>query len=144
MNKVVSKKVRIPSAGILNALGGISGPINTPSFLGIKYIENLLVSGKEVIEVLEDGTEIKLDFNNYNKDNSKITRMAKELKEEVIVKEEPVVDIVDDDVWQNEEVEDTVEEEQEIEEEVKEQQYTHRQNNKNYNKKNKKYNNSNK
>lgn len=140
MNKVISKKVRIPSAGILNALGGISGPINTPSFLGIKYIENLLVSGKEVIEVLEDGTEIKLDFNNYNKDNSK---MAKELKEKVVVKEEPVVDVVDD-VWENEEVGDTVEEEQEIEEEVKEQQYTHKQNNKNYNKKNKKYNNSNK
>lgn len=143
MSKIVSKKVRIPSAGILNALGGISGPINTPSFLGIKYIENLLVSGKEVIEVLPDGTEVKLDFKNFDKDNTKKIKVETK-KEKNIYKD----DVLEESGFVESSIEDVQEEvvEEQQEEDIKEehQQNYNKQNNKNYNRKNKKYNNSNK
>ena len=143
MSKIVSKKVRIPSAGILNALGGISGPINTPSFLGIKYIENLLVSGKEVIEVLPDGTEVKLDFKNFDKDNTKKikveTKKEKNNYKDDVLEESGFVESSIEDVQ-----EEAVEEQQEEATKEEHQQNYNKQNNKNYNKKNKKYNNSNK
>lgn len=66
----MQKLVVIPSSGHIHVLAGIMGPINTPFYLSTDQIFELLNTGKQVSEVLEDNSRLPLTLDNYNSDNS--------------------------------------------------------------------------
>lgn len=68
--KPTEKKIIIPHYGTLHTLGGLQGPVEVPFNLEIERIRSLVVTGVKVMEVLEDGTQLKLDRRNYDRDNS--------------------------------------------------------------------------
>lgn len=66
---VKEKKIIVKSLGTLDILGGVTGPILKPFIRDTKTILHLVNTGKEVFEILPDGTEIKLTIRNYEIDN---------------------------------------------------------------------------
>ena len=64
------KLIVILSSGHIHVLAGIMGPINTPFYLTTDQIFELLNTGKQVSEVLEDGSRLPLTMDNYKSDNS--------------------------------------------------------------------------
>lgn len=66
----MQKLVVIPSSGHIHVLSGIMGPINTPFYLSTDQIFELLNTGKQVSEVLEDNSRLPLTLDNYKNDNS--------------------------------------------------------------------------
>ena len=76
------KSIRIPGGGPIWEKGGLIGPINTPYSEDIKTIASMLMSGRQVIEVLNNNTEMNLTLHNYDKDNNPITI------EEIIIPEQ--------------------------------------------------------
>lgn len=71
---VTQKKIIVKSAGTLHLLAGATGPILTPFMCKVDTILHLINTRKDVYEVLEDGTEIKLDEVNYNTLNEKVKK----------------------------------------------------------------------
>lgn len=68
MSKFVKRKnIIVKSAGMLHLLGAMTGPILTPFPCDVNTILQLVITHKDVYEVLSDGTEVKLDRSNYNK-----------------------------------------------------------------------------
>lgn len=67
---VKEKKIIVKSLGTIDILGGITGPILKPFVRDVKTIMHLVNTGKDVYEVLPDGTEIKLNISNYETDNN--------------------------------------------------------------------------
>ena len=65
------KLATIESTGKLSALGGLLGPINTPSYFEINIIINLINSGKIVYEVnpSDMSQKIRLTRENVLRDN---------------------------------------------------------------------------
>jgi len=66
MNK---KRIKILTKGIITVKGFIYGPVLTPYNEDLDTIFKMLSTGVEVVEVLDDGTEVKLDMMNFNADN---------------------------------------------------------------------------
>lgn len=66
----MQKLVVIPSSGHIHVLAGIMGPINTPFYLSTDQIFELLNTGMQVSEVLEDASRLPLTMDNYKSDNS--------------------------------------------------------------------------
>ena len=72
MSKVIKRKnIIVKSSGTLHLLSGVAGPILTPFSCTCDTIMHLINTNKDVYEVLSDGTEVKLNKDNFNKDNSK-------------------------------------------------------------------------
>ena len=70
MSKYVNmKRIVVKSAGTLSLLSGVAGPILTPFPCKVDKIRELIITGKDVYEVIGD-TELKLDLDNYNTDNT--------------------------------------------------------------------------
>lgn len=66
-----NKYVIIESSGPISALGGLLGPIISPTYLDIKTVINIVNSGKVVYEVnpMNINDKIRLTFQNVLKDN---------------------------------------------------------------------------
>lgn len=72
MQKITKKKkITIETSGPLRIKGGIRGPIEIPYLEDIAIIGKMIMSGYKVTEHLSDGTTVKLDVHNYNKENGK-------------------------------------------------------------------------
>ena len=72
MSKVIKRKnIIVKSSGTLHLLSGVAGPILTPFSCTCDTIMHLINTNKDVYEVLSDVTEVKLNKDNFNKDNSK-------------------------------------------------------------------------
>lgn len=65
-----SKLVVIPHRGPIYPKAGVYGPIETPYYEKTADILSLLNAGYPVTEVLEDQTQVVLNYHNYAKDNS--------------------------------------------------------------------------
>ena len=63
------KKITISTEGPLRIKGGIRGPIEIPYMEEISVIGRMIMSGYRVFEHLSDGTKVRLDVHNYNKEN---------------------------------------------------------------------------
>lgn len=146
LNSNFKKFIIIKSSGHIHALGGVVGPVNTPFLCSIQKIFNMINTGIEVYEVLEDKSQLLVTLDNYNLDNSLSSQIETKSDKKVAsasasVKEEPKEEVKEEEV-----IEETVEEtEEEVETEEKtEEKETKKQNSNNYsfnnnkNKKNKK------
>ena len=68
-NKLIRlKTIKIPFIGHIGILG-CSGPVEVPFQLEIEKIGEIIAARYPVVEVLKDGTEVKLDMANYDKEN---------------------------------------------------------------------------
>lgn len=83
------KRIRIHSRGVIEPKGFIIGPILTPYKEKLDVIFQLITANYNVVEVLDDGTEVILTATNYDKDNSLAGR-KEELEEEAKVEESTV------------------------------------------------------
>jgi len=79
---IKTKNIKILSTAPIMAKGGVYGPILSPYTEQTSTIFAMISKGVNVVEVLKDGTEIKLTARNFDKDN--------DIKEE-IPKSKPVV-----------------------------------------------------
>ena len=59
--------------------------------MNTKDIRTCLMKGAYVYEILDDGSTLRLDLNNYNKENNKSTPVINLDKEQEVVESEPVV-----------------------------------------------------
>lgn len=80
------KKITISTEGPLRIKGGIRGPIEIPYMEEISVIGRMIMSGYRVFEHLSDGTKVRLDVHNYNKENG---------TNDMVVKYEPVKSATD-------------------------------------------------
>lgn len=78
--KVNKKNIVIEHYGILHTLGGLHGPILEPFSLDVESIRHLVITKKKVIEVLPDGTRVKLDRRNFDRDNTDKQKSLQEQK----------------------------------------------------------------
>lgn len=87
------KKIKITSSGPLATKGGAHGPIRTPYLETIANIKKLLTRDRAtVIEVLPDGSEVRLTLTNFCLDNtSKEVKTATPAKMEETKAEEKEV-----------------------------------------------------
>lgn len=108
------KKIKILTRGPIRAKGFINGPVLTPYFESTSTIFTMLTSGVHVVEVCEDGREVRLTPNNLYEDNSKVVEPEK-------VEEVKVETMVEEMVSEEPKVEEAVIEEDVVEEEVKEE-----------------------
>lgn len=97
-NYVDMKTIIVKSAGTLPLLSGVAGPILTPFRCKVDTIGHLINTRKEVYEVLEDGTEIKLDKDNFNKENYPVKKAAVKATREVEAQTEeaPVEEVAEE------------------------------------------------
>lgn len=104
-----------------------SVPIIGFAQLDLTYDEiyKCLCSNTEVVEILEDGSTINLNFRNYNKDNSKGEPIeevkaapVEEVQEEVVNDTEPSTEIIEEETTV--ELSDKVEIEETVEEQIEE------------------------
>lgn len=65
-----TKRIVIPHNGPIYPKGGVYGPINTPYVENVRTIGVLLLNNYPVEEVLDNGEQVKLTLQNYDKDNS--------------------------------------------------------------------------
>lgn len=69
MKRVVKrKKIIILHKGVIHPLG-ISGPHLVPYWETTDVINKLIMGNYKVAEVLKDGTQIRLDYTNYDREN---------------------------------------------------------------------------
>ena len=69
MKKLIKKKrIVIPFRGLI-APFGVSGPVENPYYETLDRINRLIMNAYPVVEVLNDGTRIKLDVRNVDKEN---------------------------------------------------------------------------
>lgn len=95
MSKVEHKFVILPHQGPIYPKAGIHGPILTPYKEDVRTIGILLMRDYKVTEVLADGTEVALNLQNFDQDNTGVVEKpaSKPEKEEVKppkVEEKPV------------------------------------------------------
>lgn len=64
------KRIKILTRGAITAIGCIYGPILTPYYEKESIIFKLVAAGVHVVEVLDDGSEIKLGVDNYKANNN--------------------------------------------------------------------------
>ena len=145
-----SKKIKILTKGVIHSKGLIYGPVLTPYMETLDNIFTLLADGVHIVEVLNDGTELKLDITNFKNDNNfkpevlKQEVVPEDTKDEVKPEEAPVVE-ADEEATINVEqpVEEVVDENVKIAEQPEKfkPEYNHnknkKQNNKNFAKDNK-------
>ena len=79
------KRIKVLSRGPIECCGFIYGPILTPYMETLSKIFKMVSANVHVVEVLEDGTEVRLTVENLKKDNS-----VKPVEESKV--EEPVVE----------------------------------------------------
>ena len=65
-----SKRIKILTSGVIPVKGFFCGPILTPHRETISNIYRLISAGINVVEVLDNGSEVKLTMMNYNIDNN--------------------------------------------------------------------------
>lgn len=71
MEKIESKMIKIGHYGPIMIKGGAYGPIDSAYKESTNTIFKMLSAGiKGIVEVLPDGTEVKLDASNFDKDNT--------------------------------------------------------------------------
>ena len=69
MKKVIKKKlIIIPHKGLIHPIGS-SGPHLVPYYEDVEVINKLIMGNYKVTEILKDGTEVPLDYMNYDKEN---------------------------------------------------------------------------
>lgn len=157
----MKKKIKILTPGIINAKGFIVGPVITPYIEECEMIFKMISTGVNVVEVLDNGSEITLNVSNFDTDNNKkgstkapkkVTAPVEELVDTsdvtttesvVIGADEIVPGTIETDVEFTpnptaedvlvEGVEDKIVEEEVVETETVEQTATVNNNNKNYN-----------
>lgn len=74
----MKKKIKVLSSGIIRVKGFICGPILTPYYEDFDVIYKMITSGLDVVEVADDGAEIKLTVSNIGTDHSSAARKAAE------------------------------------------------------------------
>lgn len=85
------KKIKVLTSGMLNVPGFFYGPILTPYLEKLSVIYRLVSSGIEVVEVCNDGREVKLDRFNYADDHNVVNEVKKpDVRTEKDKKEQPV------------------------------------------------------
>lgn len=82
MATVESKQIVIPFRGPIYPKAAVQGPITTPYVEKVDVIASLLFGNYPVTEVLADGTKVKLNFTNFNKDNTPAPKKEEAPKEE--------------------------------------------------------------
>ena len=107
MSKVIKRKnIIVKSSGTLHLLSGVAGPILTPFSCTCDTIMHLINTNKDVYEVLSDGTEVKLNKDNFNKDNSKkkeeVKKDLKHQKQQEVINQ-PIKEEKKEEVQKNEE-----------------------------------------
>lgn len=100
------KKIKILSTGPIECCGFVWGPVLTPYMEDVSKIFKMISAGIHVVEVLEDGTEVKLTVENLKKDNSVVEPRPEETMDPVVEEptEEEKVEEVSDDETPNVEV----------------------------------------
>lgn len=78
--KVNKKNIIIEHYGTLHTLGGLHGPVLEPFSLDVESIRHLVITKKKVIEILPDGTRVKLDRRNFDRDNTDKQKSLQEQK----------------------------------------------------------------
>ena len=63
------KRIKILTSGPIPSRGNIYGPVLTPFYEPVSSIFKFVASGIDVVEVLSDGSEVKLTVSNYKNDN---------------------------------------------------------------------------
>ena len=71
------KRIKILTPGPIPSRGNIYGPVLTPFYETLSSIFRFVASGVDVVEVLSDGTEVKLTVSNYKNDNE-VTKINEE------------------------------------------------------------------
>lgn len=88
-----TKLVTIPHRGPIIPLGGVYGPITHAHHMDMTTIRILVTKGYEVDEHLNNGKVIRLDLNNYAKDNNASEGIEVDRVEEApAAVQEPVVE----------------------------------------------------
>ena len=78
------KRIKITSNGPLTTKGGVRGPVLRPYMESIYNIRNMLVRDKAtIIEILKDGSELKLTAENYMLDNNESITVPDEIPADV-------------------------------------------------------------
>ena len=78
------KRIKITSNGPLTTKGGVRGPVLRPYMESIYNIRNMLVRDKAtIIEILKDGSELKLTAENYMLDNNEAVTVPDEIPADV-------------------------------------------------------------
>ena len=100
-----NKRIRIPYSGPIYAKAGVYGPITNPYREDIPVIQQILMAGIPVVEVV-NGREIDLNLSNFKQDftvpDPEVTvpvpsDFTEEVeKDEAVVAEEEVVETVED------------------------------------------------
>lgn len=78
----MDKKIIVLGVGQLNPLGGIHAPLLEPITVDEFVIRQLLDENHKVFEVLFDGEQLELTYDNFNKVNDKHIDSKKNVKEE--------------------------------------------------------------
>ena len=105
---MAKKKIKILTTGAIRVKGFINGPVLTPYMEDTATIFAMVSQGVKVVEVCNDGSEVRLTTSNFADDNNKVideVKMTESVKENT-------------DVIMNEEVSETKEEVKEIVEET--------------------------
>ena len=107
MSKVIKRKnIIVKSSGTLHLLSGVAGPILTPFSCTCDTIMHLINTNKDVYEVITDGTKVKLNKDNFNKENSKkkeeVKKDFKQQKQQEVINQ-PIKEEKKEEVQKNEE-----------------------------------------
>jgi hypothetical protein len=93
MMKQITKKIKITNKGyVLTSRGMARTPIDRPYRETVDTIRLLIARfGADVVEVLDDGSEVKLTINNYASDNNNYNKVdsVESIKIEPVKSEEP-------------------------------------------------------
>lgn len=89
---IMMKKIKILTHGPIRIKGFINGPVLTPYYEDTDTIFKMITSGIDIVEVCDNGTEIKLDISNFTLNNNK-EKISKEVKKPI--EEDKVVEKVE-------------------------------------------------
>lgn len=87
-----TKKIKILTSGVIECKGFIYGPVLTPYQETVDTIFTMVSRGIEVVEVLDDGTEVQLSTKNFDTLNSTEVTKPKQENVKPIVSTKPVVE----------------------------------------------------
>lgn len=97
MNK---KKIKILTRGAIRVKGFINGPVLTPYYEDVNTIFAMIVAGVHIVEVLEDGSEVRLTTTNFAEINTPEqpvkTKTENEPKAPIIKEEENVEEVIEE------------------------------------------------
>lgn len=90
MNKNNTKMIKVLTGGVLPVKPFLYGPVLTPYPETYDRIFTMVTANVQVVEVLQNGEEVKLSTSNFDSDNEKTpkknTKVEKETKEPVAPK----------------------------------------------------------